>query len=206
MPGDNWPVPARRQAPSPGAIGFPIVMKVESKAISHKSDIGGVLLGIQSEADAIAGFELLRTRAAAGRPDAQLDGVLIQHQVEGGQELIIGMVRDPLFGPLIMFGSGGTEAEGRRDVAFALGPLNVREAEELMQRTWAGKRLDGFRNLPAADRAAVTDILMKVALLALENPDIEEFEINPVLALADGAVGVDARVKYAAGGRGVGAL
>ena len=191
-----------RSAAEAGAIareiGFPVVMKVESRGMSHKSDIGGVLLNIQSEADAIAGFDLLRERVAAARPPVQLDGVLVQHQVAGGQELIIGTVRDPLFGPLIMFGSGGTQAEGLRDVAFALCPLDAREAAELIQRTWAGKKLEGFRDVPAADRAAVLDTLVKVSRLGYENPDIEEFEINPLLALADEAVAVDARVRFTA--------
>jgi acyl-CoA synthetase (NDP forming) len=188
-------------------LGFPVVMKVVSSGLSHKSDIGGVLLNIQTAADAVSGFDLLAKRLAAARPDAHLDGVLIQQQVVGGQEIIIGAVRDPLFGPMVMFGSGGTEAEGRRDVAFALCPLDADEAARLMQRTWAGQRLDGFRNIPAADRPAVLDILLKVSRLAYEHSEIEEFEINPVLALPTQALGVDWRVRFAdaaatnAGGR-----
>jgi acetate---CoA ligase (ADP-forming) len=177
-------------------LGFAVVMKVASTGISHKSDIGGVLLNIQDVAEAVAGFDLLMQRAKTARPEAPIDGVLIQHQVSGDHELIIGTVRDRLFGPMIMFGSGGTEAEGLRDVAFALCPLNAREAEQLIMRTWAGKRLAGFRNIPPANRAAVLEIVMKVSRLAHENPEIEEFEINPVLADASGALSVDARVKF----------
>jgi acetyltransferase len=180
-------------------VGYPVVMKVASADISHKSDIGGVLLNIQDDAAAITGFEFLTQRVTTSRPDAHLDGILIQHQLSGGHEVIVGAVRDPIFGPLIMFGSGGTEAEGRRDVAFALCPVNAREAEQLVERTWAGKKLEGFRNVAKADKAAVIDIVMKVSRLAHENPSVEEFEINPVVADSAGATGVDARVMFSPG-------
>jgi acetyltransferase len=186
----------REAAAIAGKIGFPVVMKVASAQISHKSDIGGVLLNIQDGAEAISGFELLAQRVRAARPDVVLDGVLIQRQVRGEHELIIGTVRDPHFGPMIMFGSGGVQAEGLRDVAFELCPLSSAQAEGMIGRTWAGRRLGGFRNIPPADRAAVIDILLKVARVAYENPEIDEFEINPVLADAGGALGVDARVRF----------
>lgn len=177
-------------------LGFPVVMKAAAASIVHKSDIGGVLLDLESEEAVLAGYENLSQRASAVVAEGALDGILVQRQVRGGQEVIVGAVRDPLFGPLIMFGSGGVEAEGLRDTAFALGPLGEDEAEDLLRRTWAGRKLDGFRNIPAADKAAVVDILVKISWMAEDNSRIEEFEINPLLVLADGAVAVDARVKF----------
>ncbi|MBI3739446.1 MAG: acetate--CoA ligase family protein, partial [Chloroflexi bacterium] len=177
-------------------LGFPVVMKIASPDILHKSDIGGVLLNVQTEADVLSGYALLIERAKSAKPNAKIDGVHIQRQIESGQEVIVGVVRDPTFGPLVMFGSGGVEAEGLKDVAFALGLLSPLEAEEMMRKTWAGRKLDGFRNIPAADKSAVQDILIKLSRLACDHPEIKEIEINPVRALAKGAVAVDVRIKF----------
>jgi acetyltransferase len=105
------------------------------------------------------------------------------------------MVRDPQFGALVMFGSGGVEVEGLKDVAFALAPLTPVEAESLIGRTWAGKKLDGFRNIPPADKAAAVDVLVRLAALAYEQPAITEIEINPLSVLKQGAVAIDVRIK-----------
>ncbi|MEK7668870.1 MAG: acetate--CoA ligase family protein, partial [Gemmatimonadota bacterium] len=135
--------------------------------------------------------------ARAARPDARILGVHLQRMLPPGQEVIVGAVRDPQFGPLVMFGSGGIEVEGLKDVAFALAPLPRVEAEELLDRTWAGRRLRGFRNLPAADREAVIDALLRIAQLAADFPEIAEVEVNPLRALpaGEGAVAVDVRIR-----------
>ncbi|MFM8368617.1 MAG: acetate--CoA ligase family protein, partial [Chloroflexota bacterium] len=125
----------------------------------------------------------------------QIDGVHIQHQIADGQEVIVGMVRDSQFGPLMMFGSGGVEVEGLKDVAFALGPLNQAEAESMMRNTWAGKKLKGFRSIPPVDEEAVKDVLVKLSHLAIEHEEIEEIEINPLCVLTKGAIAVDVRIK-----------
>jgi len=176
-------------------LGFPVVMKIASPDILHKSDIGGVLLNIKTVEEAQSGYTLLIERAKSAKPNAKIDGVHIQRRIESGQEVIVGVVRDPTFGPLVMFGSGGVEAEGLKDVTFALGPLNPLEAQEMMRKTWAGKKLDGFRNIPAADKSAVQDILIKLSWLAYEHPEISEIEINPLRALSKGALAVDVRIK-----------
>ncbi|HUH98706.1 MAG TPA: acetate--CoA ligase family protein [Anaerolineales bacterium] len=176
-------------------LGFPVAMKIASPDILHKSEIGGVLLNIKSEAEAVNGYTLLMERAKNARPTAHIEGVYIQRQIEGGQEVIVGVVRDPTFGPLAMFGSGGIEAEGLRDVAFALGPLSPREAQEMMRRTWAGKKLDGFRNIPAANKLAVEDVLIRLSWLAHDQQAIQEIEINPLRVLSKGAIAVDLRVR-----------
>jgi acetyltransferase len=114
-----------------------------------------------------------------------------------GQEVIVGVVQDPQFGPLVMFGSGGVEVEGLKDIAFALAPLARDEAEHLLDSTWAGRKLCGYRNLPPADRAAVVNVLLRLAQLAADFPQLAEIEINPLRALPDGqgAVAVDVRIK-----------
>jgi acetyltransferase len=107
--------------------------------------------------------------------------------------VILGVRRDAHFGPLVMFGSGGVEVEGLKDVAFALAPLEPGEAESMLRRTWAGRRLKGYRNLPPADEEAVINALVGIARLAMEHPEIEEIEINPLRVLKEGAVALDVR-------------
>jgi acetyltransferase len=176
-------------------LGFPLVMKVASPDITHKSDIGGVLLDVSSEREAHNGYTQLIKKTKAARPNAKIEGVHLQRQVPKGQEVILGAVQDPQFGPLIMFGSGGVEVEGLKDVAFALGPLTQAEAESMLRKTWAGHKLDGYRNIPPADKSAVVDALIKLSHLANEHPEISEIEINPLRVLSKGIVAIDVRIK-----------
>lgn len=178
-------------------LGYPVVLKVASPDISHKSDVGGVLLDLCDAAAVRAGFETVTARARAARPDARLEGAHIQRMIPPGQEVIAGVVRDPQFGALVMFGSGGVEVEGLKDVAFALAPLTPSAVEGLLERTWAGRKLNGFRSLAPADRGAVRDALVRLAQLALDYPEIAEIEINPlrVLAPGQGVVALDVRAR-----------
>ena len=176
-------------------LGFPLVMKIASPDITHKSDIGGVLLDVSSEQEAFNGYTHLVEKASTARPNAKIEGVYLQRQVPEGQEVILGALQDPQFGPLIMFGSGGVEVEGLKDVAFALGPLTQAEAKSMMRKTWAGRKLDGYRNIPLVDRSAVAEALVNLSHLAAEHPEIAEVEINPFRVLAEGAVAIDIRVK-----------
>ncbi|MDO9303084.1 MAG: acetate--CoA ligase family protein, partial [Anaerolineales bacterium] len=176
-------------------LGFPLVMKIASPDILHKSDVGGVLLNIQNTSILQSGYAQMISHIQSVKPDAKIEGVHLQRQIPEGQEVIIGAVRDPLFGALMMFGSGGVEVEGLKDVAFALAPLNQAEAQEMLRKTWAGKKLKGFRNIPAVDEDSVLDVLIKLSLLADEHPEIEEIEINPLRVLSKGAVAVDVRMK-----------
>jgi acetyltransferase len=178
-------------------LGYPIALKVASPDIPHKSDVGGVLLNVQDGEEARLGFRAVIGGARTAKPEARLDGVQVQRMVPAGQEVILGARRDPQFGPLMMFGSGGVEVEGLKDVAFALAPLQPSEADDLLQRTWAGRKLAGFRSIPPGDAGAVKEILQRLAQLAFDFPEIAEIEINPLRALApgQGAVAVDVRVK-----------
>jgi acetyl coenzyme A synthetase (ADP forming)-like protein len=179
--------------------GFPLAMKIESPEIAHKSDIGGVLLNLEDEAGVRRGYATLVENIHRVKPGAQILGVQIQQMIPAGQEVIIGAVRDDQFGPLVMFGSGGVEVEGLKDVAFALAPLTSEEAGHLLESTWAGRRLNGFRNLPPADRQAVLNTLFRVAQLVSDFAQIAEIEINPlrVLTQNQGAYAIDVRVRTA---------
>ncbi len=178
-------------------LGFPVVMKIASPDIPHKSDVGGILLNVESTAEVIEGYKMLMTRVQAQRPRARLEGVHIQRMIPKGQEVIIGAVRDPQFGALMMFGSGGVEVEGLKDVAFGLGPLSTQDAEKMLVKTWAGKKLEGYRNTPAVDRSALVDTLRRLSQLAHDLPEIAEIEINPLTVLEQGNIAVDVRVKMA---------
>lgn len=176
------------------AIGFPVVLKISSPDILHKSDVQGVLRNIHTEESVTDGYAQLLAAARDKAPSAHLEGVSVHQQAGDGQDLIMGFVQDPSFGPLMMFGSGGIEAEGLGDVAFALAPLSEAEADDLISRTWAGRRLRGYRNIPAADMTAVRAALLGVSRLASEHPEIREMEINPLRAMRNGALALDVRI------------
>jgi acetyltransferase len=182
-------------------MGFPVAIKVASPDIPHKSDVGGVLLGLGDAAAVRAGFMTVQTNARRAHPNARLDGVHVQRMLPEGQEVIIGAVQDPQFGALVMFGAGGTEVEGVKDVAFALAPLPRAEAEAMLDGTWAGRKLRGFRNLPAADRSAAMEALLRLGQLVADHPEIAEMEINPLRVRPDGegVVAVDVRLRVARG-------
>jgi acyl-CoA synthetase (NDP forming) len=143
------------------------------------------------------GFVTVTQKGRTARSGARILGAHVQRMLPPGQEVIVGVVQDAVFGPLVMFGSGGVEVEGMKDVAFALAPLAGSEAEELLERTWAGRRLRGFRNLPPADRAAVLDCLLRLAHLAADLTELAEIEINPLRVLGEGqgAYAIDVRAR-----------
>jgi acetyltransferase len=174
-------------------LGFPVALKIESAEVTHKSEVGGVFLDLADEAAVVGAFASL-ARSAYGAGVA-----LVQRMVEPGQEVILGMVRDAQFGPMVMFGSGGVEVEGLHDVAFALAPMTRGEAVALIDSTWAGRRLKGYRKIPPADREAVLDSLVRLGQLGLDHPEVVEVEVNPLRVLPEGqgAVVVDARLRLA---------
>ncbi len=177
-------------------MGFPVVLKIASPDLPHKSDVRGILLNVRTPQEIFTGYEGLVRRVHAVRPDARIEGVLVQPMEREGQEVIVGVVRDRQFGPLVMFGSGGVEVEGLKDVAFALPPLDPEIVDDLLQRTWAGRRLKGFRGQPAADWERVQKILVCLAQLTLDFPAISEIEINPLRVFARGAMALDIRMRW----------
>lgn len=177
-------------------MGFPVVLKIASKDIVHKSDAGGVLLDVATPQAVLQGFDTIIQNCTGAQPDARIMGVHVQEMAASGQEVIIGTVQDPQFGAVLMFGSGGIEVEGLKDVAFSLTPLTEQDAESLLKRSWAGLKLDGYRNIPPANRTAVLDALYRVGQLASDHPQLMEIEINPLQVTAQGVVAVDIRIRY----------
>jgi acetyltransferase len=178
-------------------IGFPVALKVASADITHKSDVGGVRLELTTEADVSRAFAEIQASVSKARPEARLLGISLQPMIDAGQEVILGVVRDEQFGPLVMFGSGGVEVESLRDVAFGLAPLSRTEAESLIDSTDAGRRLKGTRASAPADREAVVQALLRVAQLSVDQPQVAEMEINPlrVFARGKGATALDVRLR-----------
>jgi acetyltransferase len=178
-------------------IGYPLVLKIASPDISHKSDVGGVVLNIENAHQLRKAFIETIRHVADLRPDARIDGATLQKMLPPGQEVIVGMTRDPQFGPMLMFGSGGVEVEGLKDVAFALAPLTETNAQTMLQTTWAGRKLNGYRNIPTGDREAVLSVLASLSRMVMDHPEIKEIEINPlrVFEPGSGACAVDLRAR-----------
>jgi acetyl coenzyme A synthetase (ADP forming)-like protein len=178
-------------------MGFPVALKIASPDIAHKSDVDGVLLNLRDAQAVRNGFDQIIANARLARPQAEILGAHVQRMLPDGQDVILGALQDAQFGPLVMFGSGGVEVEGLKDVAFALAPLTNADAGYLLQSTWAGRKLDGFRNLPPADREAVQQALFRLGQLAADFPRLAETEINPlrVLPRGQGAVALDIRIR-----------
>jgi acetyltransferase len=176
-------------------IGYPVAMKILSPDIPHKSGAGGLQLNLANEAQVTEAFKAINQAARKFNLQARINGMLLQSMIAPGHDLIVGAVVDPQFGPLIMFGSGGVEVEGKEDVAFELAPLTASEIEGLINRTWAGKRLDGYRDQPAGDISAVTSAILRLSKLASEYTSIKEIEINPLRVFEKGAVALDFRLR-----------
>jgi acetyl coenzyme A synthetase (ADP forming)-like protein len=195
LPADSLATTATEAAALADGIGYPVVLKVVSPHITHKSDVGGVVPGLQNAEAVRQGFDRLMAAVQGHQPHARVLGVMVQKMVPAGQEVILGWKRDPQFGPLLLAGSGGTEVELVRDVAVEIAPLTRGEAERMLAATLAGRRLDGWRGSPPADRQAVIDVLLRLSQMALDLPSIAELEINPlrVFSAGHGAVAVDAR-------------
>ncbi len=177
-------------------IGAPVALKIVSPDITHKTEVGGVRLNVPpEEADRVA-WELLN--AIHKRfPEAEIDGVYVQEMLPPGREVILGMVRDPTFGPLLMFGLGGIYVEVLRDVAFGVAPLSRAEAEEMVDLIRGKKLLYGVRGQPPVDMPALVDMILRVGQLAAENPEILELDLNPIICYPERVVAVDVRLTVA---------
>jgi len=174
-------------------VGGPVALKVVSRDIVHKSDIGGVLLGV-APADAAAGFSKLLRTVADAAPAAKLDGILVEAMVPAGREAIVGGHRDPSFGPTVMFGLGGVLVEVFRDVVFRLAPIARPVAAEMIRGIRAASLFAGVRGAPPIDYRAVEDVLLRVSQLLVDCPAVVELDLNPVVVTERGAVVADARV------------
>ena len=181
-------------------IGYPVALKVSSPDILHKTDVGGVAVGIADEAQLTAAWDSVLDHAHRRMPDAQIWGALVQKMSPPGVEVVIGMERDATFGPLVMFGSGGILVEVLHDVAFRLAPLDGTEALRMIEQTRAHTLLRGARGAEPADIDAVVDVLTRISALAIDFPEIVELDVNPLIVGARGAGAVAADIRIGIGG------
>jgi len=179
-------------------IGFPVVLKIISKDIAHKSDVGGVALGLETASAVRRGYVEMLARVAAAAPKARIDGVSVQQQAAPGTEVIVGATTDPQFGPVIMFGLGGVFVEVLKDVAFRIVPLQRRDARQMIREISGFPILQGVRGQPGADIAALEKLVVDVSKFVWKHREIAELDLNPVFAYPDGAIAVDARIVLSA--------
>lgn len=175
-------------------IGFPVALKVVSPQIVHKSDIGGVRLEIQNASQAGKAFDAIVDAVRKKEPAAQIEGVSVQKMAGPGVEVIAGMSRDAQFGPVLMFGLGGVFVEVLRDVSFRIVPLARRDARQMIAEIKGYPVLKGYRGHEGVDLAALEDVLLRLSVLVEGTPEIRELDLNPIVARADGAMAVDARI------------
>jgi acetate---CoA ligase (ADP-forming) len=176
-------------------VGYPLVMKLASPDITHKTDVGGVRVGITGADELRAEYDAMLARVREAAPDARVDGVVLQRLVSGGRETIVGVSRDPRFGALLMFGLGGVFVEALRDVVFRVAPVDAVQAHDMIRGIRGVRVLRGIRGAAPSDETALADALCRIGQLADDFPAITELDINPLLALTSGVVAVDARVR-----------
>ena len=177
-----------------GEIGYPIVIKVVSPDIAHKSDVGGVRLNLNSADEVRAAFDAMMADVKKAQPSANILGAAVQHMAPTGTEVIIGMTKDPQFGPVLMFGLGGIFVEVLQDVAFRIVPLERRDARQMLREIKGYAVLEGVRGQEPADLPALEELLLKLSAFVEAHPEIEELDLNPVFAYKSGALAVDARI------------
>jgi acetyl-CoA synthetase (ADP-forming) len=177
--------------------GYPVVLKIVSPDIPHKSDVGGVRVGLASAAEVEAAFAEIVAAAQKARPEARIHGVAVQRMAPVGAEVIVGLTKDPQFGPVIMFGLGGVFVEVLKDVAFRIVPLEPRDAAEMVREIKGYPVLEGVRGRPPADVAAIESLILGVSEFAEAHPEVAELDLNPVFVYPEGAVAVDARIVVA---------
>jgi len=178
--------------------GFPVVLKIVSPDVTHKSDVGGVKIGLEDEAAVRAAYDDIIAAVKDRQPKARIEGVAVQAMARPGTEVIVGMSKDPQFGPVLMFGLGGIFVEVLKDVAFRIVPLEERDATEMIDEIKGRAVLDGVRGGEPADIGALTDLLLQLSAFAEANPQVEELDLNPVFAYKDGCIAVDARIVVSA--------
>ncbi len=175
-------------------VGFPAVLKIASMNIAHKSDVGGVRLNLADEDEVSQAYDAMMDAVAASSPGAEIQGVSVQAMARPGIELVMGMSKDPQFGPVLMFGLGGVLVEVLKDVAFRIAPLTTRDAADMIREIKGFPVLNGYRGQDAIDIAAVEENLLKLSGFVDERPLIKELDLNPVFAYSESLTVVDARI------------
>jgi acetate---CoA ligase (ADP-forming) subunit beta len=175
-------------------MGYPVVLKISSVDITHKSDAGGVKVNLKDKTAVEKAYDDIMASCTAKYPSADIEGVAVQGMAKLGTEVIIGMTKDPSFGPVLMFGLGGIFVEVLKDVAFRIVPLEKNDASEMINEIKGKKLLEGYRGQDPADIPFLEDMLLKLSALVDKTESIAEIDMNPVFAYKQGAVVVDARI------------
>ncbi len=175
-------------------FGFPVALKIASPDVVHKSDAGGVKLGLKTARQAGKAYDDIMKAIKKQYPDARIQGVSVQKMARPGVEVIIGVSTDAQFGPVIMFGLGGILVEILKDVSFRIVPLTRRDAREMIHEIKGYPLLEGYRGQEPVDVANLEELILKVSSFAEKHPEVEELDLNPIFAYSDGAVAVDARI------------
>jgi acyl-CoA synthetase (NDP forming) len=175
-------------------IGYPVVMKIVSPDIIHKSEAGGVKIGIPDEENARKAYQDILSRVKEYNNKAQIHGIIAYQMCPASTEVIIGMMQDPHFGPVIMFGLGGIFVEVLKDISFRILPIKERDAEEVISEIKGYPILKGVRGEPPKDITAIKEVLIRLSILVMENPEIQEIDLNPILVYEKGVQVVDARM------------
>ncbi len=175
-------------------IGYPVVLKVVSPDVIHKSDVGGVMLGLRSADEVRSAYEKLLGNVRSHKPNAEIVGVLVEEMAPKAVEVIVGAIKDPQFGPTLMFGLGGVFVEILKDVSFRVAPITEDDATEMITEIKAYPILQGYRGMPPADVDAIKQILLNTSRLVMEHQEIAELDLNPIMVYQKGAKAVDARI------------
>jgi acetate---CoA ligase (ADP-forming) subunit beta len=175
-------------------IGFPVVLKIVSQDIIHKSDAGGVKVNLKTKDEVKQAYNMILANAKKFKADARIEGLLVEEMAPQATEVIIGCIKDPQFGQTLMFGLGGIFVELLKDVTFRVAPITEAEAAEMIVNVKAYPLLNGYRGAPAADVKSLVKLLMNVSKLVMEHPEIKELDLNPIMAYPNGAKTVDARI------------
>ena len=175
-------------------VGFPVVLKINSPDVVHKSDAGGVKLGLRTPKQVGKAYDDILRTISQNYPEATIQGVSVQKMARPGVEVIIGMSRDIQFGSVLMFGLGGILVEVLKDVSFRIVPLTKRDAAEMIREIRCYPLLQGYRGQEPVDVSNLEELLLKVSNFVEQNPEVKELDLNPILAYSDGAIAVDARV------------
>jgi acetyl-CoA synthetase (ADP-forming) len=175
-------------------IGYPVVLKIVSPDIIHKSDVGGVVIDLKTAKDVRQAYKQILENVKKHRADAKITGMLVQEMAPSSTEVIVGAIKDPQFGPTVMFGLGGIFVEVLKDVTFRVAPITEEEACEMITEVRAYPLLKGYRNTPPADVDAIVRILVNTSRLVMEHQEIKELDLNPIMVYKKGAKTVDARI------------
>jgi len=175
-------------------IGYPVVLKIVSPDVIHKSDVGGVIINVKDAENVQKAYQQIMDSVKRHKPNAKIVGVLVQEMAPQSTEIIVGATKDPQFGPTLMFGLGGIFVEILKDVTFRIAPVTEDEAREMITAVKAYPLLKGYRNMPLADIEAIVEILLNTSRLVMEHQEIKELDLNPIMVYEKGAKTVDARI------------